>query len=307
MSCSGAELSRTVVFNAVDPDMPDGLRLFAGHRSDPFFFDALWATKTASKGKIAKKGWAKVTMSGLNVLSVVVEVDARRLFGADAGLIAIVAESVKADGGERLDRLGRPEVTNVSMVNHDDEPDLRDGFNGLAPFDTTAEAASATRARLVDNIAYYDALDGATQWTAEDAERYAATVADDFLLVDVRKPTSSAGYFTIEDAVLAGREPTAAGGRLLTDDIMDTLFTTLINHGEGPRMSDGVDAPSKRTSDEFPYLAAPSLGAPNRLKSWLVRKVSGIPGSAYTKYAPGVTDALEGQSDDHDHDHGHGH
>ena len=40
---------------------------------------------------------------------------------------------------------------------------------------------------------------------------------------------------------------------------MDTHYTLLINAGNGPRISDGVDRPTKLAGDVFPYLAAPNL------------------------------------------------
>ena len=39
---------------------------------------------------------------------------------------------------------------------------------------------------------------------------------------------------------------------------MDTLFTLLVNAGNGARVSDGVDHPQTPVSDTFPYLAPPT-------------------------------------------------
>lgn len=39
---------------------------------------------------------------------------------------------------------------------------------------------------------------------------------------------------------------------------MDTLFTLLVNAGNGARVSDGVDRPQTPVSDAFPYLAPPT-------------------------------------------------
>lgn len=299
MTCAGGGLNKTVVFNQTDAS-GERLRLFAGHRADSFFFAAKWAQITAAKGVIAPaKEGGKDSMKGLNTLSVVVEVDVDALFGKDVSLLAVVAESINAKTGARLDRVGRPEVTNVTLVAHEGDADLRDGFNARSPFSQAHQARNEVRARVVKNIGYYDALDQKTDWTAAEAKRYAALIANDYLLVDVSKPAGETGYFTLESALLAGKPHTTAGGRLLTDDIMDTVFTKLINNAKGERMSDGVDEPSAAPTAAFPYLAKPDHRLRSSLKAHVIRKISGVPGKAYTKHKdehpkPGIIDRIKG-------------
>jgi hypothetical protein len=43
---------------------------------------------------------------------------------------------------------------------------------------------------------------------------------------------------------------------------MDTLFTLLVNAGNGPRIRDGVDQATRPASCTFPYLAAPNPDPP---------------------------------------------
>jgi hypothetical protein len=43
---------------------------------------------------------------------------------------------------------------------------------------------------------------------------------------------------------------------------MDTLYTFLVNAGNGPRSSDDVDRPSKLAAQTFPYLVPPNLTPP---------------------------------------------
>jgi hypothetical protein len=43
---------------------------------------------------------------------------------------------------------------------------------------------------------------------------------------------------------------------------MDTLYTFLVNAGNGPRISDGVDRPSKLAAQTFPYLVPPNPTPP---------------------------------------------
>jgi hypothetical protein len=57
--------------------------------------------------------------------------------------------------------------------------------------------------------------------------------------------------------MLKGRAHATSGGRWLDDDVIDILYTTYINGGNGPRISDGVDAPHTLSSKVFPYVPPP--------------------------------------------------
>ena len=64
----------------------------------------------------------------------------------------------------------------------------------------------------------------------------------DYLVVDVTKPYAEQGsFFEIERAAREGRAHETCGGRALNDDVMDTIFTLLVNAGNGPVIRDGVD------------------------------------------------------------------
>ena len=57
----------------------------------------------------------------------------------------------------------------------------------------------------------------------------------DYLVVDLTKPYAEQGSFLeIELAARRGEPHETCGGRALNDDVMDTLFTQLINAGNGP-------------------------------------------------------------------------
>jgi hypothetical protein len=84
----------------------------------------------------------------------------------------------------------------------------------------------------------------------------------DFLVVDAAKPYAEDTYFEIERAALAGRPHQTCGGRSLNDDVMDTIFTLLVNGGNGPRISDGVDRPTLLASRAFPYLVPANPNPP---------------------------------------------
>ena len=83
---------------------------------------------------------------------------------------------------------------------------------------------------------FWDGLDGKPDWTYEDGTHpLTELVLSDYLVVDVTKPYAGQGsYFEIEQAVLEGRPHATCGGRALNDDVMDTIFTMLINAGKDP-------------------------------------------------------------------------
>ena len=60
-----------------------------------------------------------------------------------------------------------------------------------------------------------------------------------------------------------GRGHQTCGGRALNDDVMDTLFTLLINAGTGPTIRDGVDHSTRPASRTFPYLATGESAPPD--------------------------------------------
>ena len=87
----------------------------------------------------------------------------------------------------------------------------------------------------------------------------------DYLVLDVTKPYQEKGSFLeIELAARQGRAHETCGGRAINDDVMDKFFTTLINAGNGPVISDGVDKSSRPASRSFPYLSPPNPNPPEK-------------------------------------------
>ena len=88
-------------------------------------------------------------------------------------------------------------------------------------------------------------------------------VLADYLVLDVTKPYVEQGsYLEIELAALRGEAHRTCGGRTLNDDVMDTIFTQLINAGNGPVIRDGVDRSTRPGTHAFPYLAEPNPDPP---------------------------------------------
>ena len=246
-----------------------GVRVFAGLRWDPFIMDAPAALKTIAAGELAFTDPSSIYLDGKNVLSLVVELDTALLDGAE--LVGVVAETLTRGALEvRLERVGRPEVKNMMLgptqfdqVNRDLE--IRDLYNMEDAFGLGASYQGAYRARLNANLAFWDGLDGRTDWEPDADGDHPLTmlVLDDFLVVDLTKPYAEEGSFLeIELALRRGEAHQTCGGRALNDDVMDTIFTQLVNAGNGPTIRDGVDRSTRPASRTFPYLAPPNPDPP---------------------------------------------
>ena len=249
-------------------------KVFFGLRSDPFFFNAKWAVSASTKGTLLPPQNSN-SMASLNVLSIVIDVDVNKLFpGAPYSLFAIAASTTTQDDANapvrQLDRIGRPEITNASMI-VSNGTELRDLYNQERPFKVSPDHAELYRARLKEKIAFYDRIDGKVEWPEADQDALAAILLDDFLIIDMAKPSGSDNFFEIEKAALQRKEHATCGGRKPADDVMDILLTFYINRDLEAKVRDGVDKPDKPISDQFPYLAPPSTGIWARTKAAFAR------------------------------------
>ena len=247
-----------------------GVRVFGGPRWDPFIMDAQAALKKIATGELAFTNPGAIFLDGKNVLSLVVEVDCARLLGG-AELVGVVAETLtRGTLAVRLERVGRPEVKNLLLAPKQFDPvnrdlEIRDLYNMEDAFQLAPAYLGAYRARLNANLAFWDGLDGHQDWAADQNGAHPLTelLLADFLVVDVTKPYAQQGSFLeIELATREGGAHQTCGGRALNDDVMDKLFTLLINAGRGQVIRDGVDQASRPASQTFPYLAAPNPDPP---------------------------------------------
>jgi hypothetical protein len=248
-----------------------GVRVFAGPRWDPFIMDARAALTTIATGRLAFTDPGSIFLDGKNVLSLVVEVDSGLLGGAQ--LVGVVAETlIRGRFNVRIERVGRPEVKNMILAPKQFDPvnrdlEIRDLYNLEDAFHLGPTYQGAYRARLNANLAFWDGLDGTTDWPRDvnGDHPLTALVLADYLVVDATKPYTERGSFLeIELAALAGKAHETCGGRTPNDDVIDTLFTQLVNAGNGPIVRDGVDAATRPASRVFPYLAAPNPNPPER-------------------------------------------
>jgi hypothetical protein len=247
----------------------DGVRVFAGPRWDPFFEDFPAEQRTLATGQLAFTDPGANFMDGKNVLSVVVELDNARL-PAGADLFAVVGETLtRGSVNLRIERIGRPIVDllldprQFDQVNRDLE--IRSLYNMDDAFHLGTAYMNAYRARLNANLAFWDDLDGKTDWPAgpDGAHPLTELILADYLAIDITKPYEEQGSFLeIELAARRGQPHLTCGGRAPNDDVMDTLFTMMVNRGNGPAIRDGVDRPTILASRHFPYLAPPNPDPP---------------------------------------------
>jgi len=114
----------------------DGVRVYAGLRADPFYFDVPAWLESVQAGRLLFKERGTNALDGLNFLSVVVEIDTRPWVEAGQGpLFGLVGETIAAGALPiRIERFGRPEIKNVILAEKgydkvNREMELRDLYN----------------------------------------------------------------------------------------------------------------------------------------------------------------------------------
>jgi Domain of unknown function (DUF4331) len=257
----------------------DGVRVFAGLASDPFFMDVEAALRTDMSGKLSFDT-ATNTVHFRDVLSIVVEVPLAPIVRCFAGvtLVGAIAENLVTRRGKpiRIERLGRPEIKNLILANPVRDPrtrgvELRDLYNREDAFALSPVYRPLYESRLDANLAFFDGLDGKTEWSIGPDGRHPLRdlLIADYLILDLARAFAPGGFLEIECSLLDNRPHWSAGGRWLDDDILDELLTWMVNGGQGERFGDGVDAPTKPGSLTFPYVREPNNRADLPLPAFL--------------------------------------
>ncbi len=195
----------------------NGMRVFAGLVSDPFFMDVEATLRTDISGKLSFDTAAN-TVQFRDVLSIVVEVPfapiVERFDGAT--LIGAISETVVTRRGKpiRLERLGRPEIKNVLMANPTRDPrakgvELRDLYNREDAFALSTEYRPLYESRLDANLAVFDGLDGKTAWPLGPDGRHPLRESAHRRFPDPRSRTSVRARQLSRDRTRAGRQPSA--------------------------------------------------------------------------------------------------
>src|SRR5208283_4414266 len=246
---------REASFVVGKPFEQDGLRVFAGLVSDPFFMDVEAAIRTDFSGKLSFNT-AENTVQFRDVLSIVVEVPIAPIVKHFGGvtLVGAIAENIVTRRGKpiRIERLGRPEIKNVLMANTTRDPntkgvEIRDLYNREDAFALSREYRPLYESRLDANLAFFDGLDGKTAWPLGPTGRHPLRdlLIGDFLILDLAHAFAPGNFLEIERSMLDDRPHKSSGGRWLDDDILDDLLTLVVNGGRGERLGDGVNAPTK--------------------------------------------------------------
>jgi hypothetical protein len=173
----------------------DGVRIYAGLRADPFFFDVSAWLESVHAGRLEFNERGTNALTGLNILALVVEIDTRPWVQDGRGpLFGVVAETVAAGPLPiRIERFGRPEIKNVLLTQTgydkvNSEMELRDLYNLEDTFHMSGDYRPAYAARIDANLAFYDRLDGKSDWELGPDGRHPLT---DLLLNDYRWSTSA--------------------------------------------------------------------------------------------------------------------
>ena len=263
VTSDGREAS-LVVGEALDTD---GMRIFTGLISDPFFMDVEATLRTDMLGKLSF-GTAVNTVQSRDVLSIVVEIPLAPIVERFDGvtLVGAIAETLVARRGLpiRLERVGRPEIKNVIMASQIRDPrtkgvELRDLYNREDTFALSDVYRPLYESRLDANLAFWDGLDGKTAWPLAPDGRHPLRdlIVKDFLILDLAHAFAPGGFLEIERALVNSRSHKSGGGRWLDDDILDELLMFVTGDGV-ERLGDGVDAPTKPASLSFPYVREPN-------------------------------------------------
>lgn len=245
----------------------EGMRIFAGLISDPFFMDVEAALRTDISGKLSFDT-AVNTVQLRDVLSIVVEIPFAAIVERFDGvtLIGAIAETLVTRRGKpiRIERVGRPEIKNVIMANPMRDAgtkgvELRDLYNREDAFAISKVYGPLYESRLDANLAFWDSLDGKTSWplAPDGGHPLRDLIVKDFLILDLAHAFTPEGFLEIERALVNNRPHKSGGGRWLNDDILDELLMFVTGDGI-ERLGDGVDAPTKPASLSFPYVREPN-------------------------------------------------
>ena len=245
------------------------IRFFAGPRSDAFFLVSEQLIAVIEREGFLSPDSKNHTnaLENLNVLTLAFELDYDLIGGAGSKYYAVAAETYtdyKQQGNTHLDRIGRPEITNMSLHSYDDAAKIKLKYNRYPAFQTElADSQNIFRDRLKSNISIYDTYDKKRDWNDEKLQALTTVLLDDYLVINAASDCirDGNGYMALEKALLQGEALTHCGGRKLTDDIMNILYALYISGLEG-KLADyptGVEEPyassDKQLSPDFPYLA----------------------------------------------------
>jgi hypothetical protein len=230
----------------------DGVRIFAGRRSDPFFFDltgfagSIGGLGTDCLQQLAPEGVDCMPtdfFAGLDTNAIVLEIPDDAL----GGQIGVWGQTTYREDGiwKKGDQMGRPAINTVFNPS-----DLKNAFNRTPPSRQRTAMNGVFRTNVINTLMAFSALDSEGAYSSTQAGILADVLLPDVITYD----TSTAAVGPLN-------------GRALADDVIDAE----LNIVTGGFAFAGRDAIGGLTGDEvgphgdylsvFPYLGAPH-GAP---------------------------------------------
>ncbi len=223
----------------------EGLRVYAGTRSDPFFFDLLGflGTTQGVGTDTLGDGTPSDFFAGLNTNAIVISIPNSQL----PNKIGVWATTSYKSGGKwiQADQMGRPAINTVFNPTAD-----KNAFNKTAPHRQATAFGGKFRTNVVNTLLAFSALDAEGPYAQGEAEALAAVLIPDVLTYD---RTSSL--------------PAPLNGRGLADDVIDTELNIVTGgdpldlFGAGRDATGGVPGdgvgPHTDYLSKFPYLGKP--------------------------------------------------
>ena len=218
-------------------ELAGGVKVFAGLRSDPFFFD-LDAFKHVVAGDPSRSFCDAGTtdfFSAFDTNAIVVEVRNSNL-PKRVGVWA----STQA-GGKLIDQMGRPAINTVFNKGTD-----KDDFNRTRPSDQATAFGGKFLNNVKNTLGAFSGLDSEGAYSASQLDTLAGVLIPDVLPYDIGTPTVG-----------------ALNGRALADDVIDNELNLVTGgfafagrNGTGAVPSDCVAAHTDYLTS-FPYLGMP--------------------------------------------------
>ncbi len=252
----------------VDPG-GSGAAFFAGNADDPFFLDDTGANRTVAsaimnpgnpnKSLLGERG-GRDTYAGFNTLITAVSVPAALLKGSGnvIGVNSVTQrrriQLVNTNGSVSgvgswvtVDRDGTPLVNNGLIP-----PPRKNEYNGASTMD---DARGRFQADLIKSMKAFATDDAHINMILDAVQR-----KGDILRLDLRVPNSGPQ---------GGNNPAGGfgnmGGRRLTDDVVDAVFT-ILNNGDPKTktnvLGDKVDGNEVPFRNAFPFVADPTQPFP---------------------------------------------
>ncbi|HEU0075518.1 MAG TPA: DUF4331 family protein [Dehalococcoidia bacterium] len=243
----GSPVSAAITPPGADPiiNTAGPVKVFAGLRDDPFFFDLAGFQGFLSDPRVPAKGLRAAgagdpvdAFAGTNVLAIVLELPVTALTGGTSADSGVIKTWVSTRRGDRIDRMGIPTI-NTALI----PSDMKDAFNKADP----ANDAANFRPVAIDTIDFLrgvvDGLFGVPQDGGPlgdlTSTQVGGALIPDVVTIDFSQPVQF------------------PNGRRLQDDVIDAALGVVLNRGGAAGIGDGVAANDKAFLSAFPYLAGP--------------------------------------------------